>query len=48
MVSRMENKPEGETELVIFSHGDFSSPEEGNPWTSESMMTYFILFWDGH
>ncbi|KAL0557054.1 hypothetical protein IC582_005572 [Cucumis melo] len=36
MVSRMENKPEGETELVIFSHGDFSSPEEGNPWTSES------------
>ncbi|XP_038885229.1 uncharacterized protein LOC120075692 [Benincasa hispida] len=43
MVSRMEKKPEGETELVVFSHGDFSSPKEGNPWTSESKTLLEIM-----
>lgn len=44
MVSRMEKKPKGETDLVVFSHGGFSSPKEVNPRTSESKYVYFFLF----
>ncbi|CAK9321812.1 unnamed protein product [Citrullus colocynthis] len=43
MVSRMEKKPKGETDLVVFSHGGFSSPKEVNPWTSESKILLEII-----
>lgn len=37
MVSRMEKKPKGETDLVVFCHGAKESPR-----TSESMLTHVI------
>lgn len=43
MVSRMEKKRKGETDLVVFCHGGPYSPKEVNSWTSESMSTHFTL-----
>ena len=48
MVSRMEKKPKGETDLVVFCHGGSNSPKEVNSWASESMLTHFTLSYNGY
>ncbi|XP_022996039.1 uncharacterized protein LOC111491365 [Cucurbita maxima] len=43
MVSRMEKKPKGETDLVVFCHGGSNSPKEVNSWASESKALLEIM-----
>ncbi|XP_023551342.1 uncharacterized protein LOC111809189 [Cucurbita pepo subsp. pepo] len=43
LVSRMEKKPKGETDLVVFAHGGLGSPKEVDPLTSESKTLLEIM-----